>query len=134
VTLKEANELLESKEEEWTREWLARAGTYEESLPGQQQALLCQQYIREKAHEELKANPEAREALRTLESKRYNLEKKLEKLKAEQKANQQFHDEIIAFWNKYPQYKTLGELMSSPEAIELRRRYWQPEARKRGEL
>jgi len=134
MTLKEADELLESLEKAWTQEWLAQAGPYEKSRPGQQQAELCREYIREKAHEELRHNPDTREALRKLQSKGYRLDKKLERLKAEQKALEQFYNDVQALWKKCPQYKTLGELMKGPEARELRRRYWSEEASKRGEL
>ena len=134
MTLKEAGELLESKEKAWTTEWLAQAGPYEQSLDGQQQAQLCREYVREKAQEELDHNPEVGEAVRKLESERYRLDKKLEELKAERKAFEQFDNDVRALWEKCPQYKTLGELMSSPEAVELRKRYWPDEASKRGEL
>ena len=114
MTLKEAGELLESKEKEWTAQWLAQAGPYEQSLPGQEQARLCQEHV--------------------LESARYRADKKIERLQAERKGFVQFHDDVNALWEKCPQYKTLGELMESPEGIELRKRYWSDEANKRGEL
>lgn len=134
MTSKEAKELLDSKEPEWKREWLAQAGPYEQSPPGQQQALLCEEYLREKAQKELQHNPDIQEAVRTLESARYREEKKFKKVKAKLEAELKFHEDTIALWKQCPQYKTLGELMDSPEAVELRKRYWSDEARKRGEL
>jgi len=56
-------------------------------------------------------------------------------LEREHQNLEKFYEDVEAVWDTCRhKYQTLSELMSSPEGIELRKRYWRTEAEKNGEL